>query len=68
MCYECLACESKMASISNLKVGISVGCPLNFQVSSHFKVVGCPLRFPLSCQLFPYIEEVCRLIFYGKIP
>ena len=63
MCYKCLACESKMASILilNLIVGSSVGCPL----FAYLKVVG---GCPLSCLLYRYIEELDSLICMAKFP
>ena len=51
MCYKCLACESKIASILNLIVGSSVGWPLTCPLFPFLKVVGCPL----SCPLYPYM-------------
>ena len=57
MCYKCLACESKMASILNLIVGSSVGCPLNCPLFPYLKEVGCPL----SCPLYQYMEVVDSL-------
>ena len=68
MCYKCLECESKMASIFNLIVGSSVGCTLNCPLFSYLKVVGCPLSCPLSCPLYPYMEEVGSLICMAKFP
>ena len=43
MCYKCLGCESKIASILNLIMG---------------SLVGGPLSCPLSCPLYPYMEVV----------
>ena len=62
MCYKCLACESKMASI--LMEGNSGGCPLNCPLFHYLKVAGCPM----SCPLFPYMEVVGSLICMAKFP
>ena len=67
-CYKCLACESKMASILNLIVDSSVGCPLNCPLFPYLKVVGCPLSCPLSCPLYPYMGVVGSLICMAKFP
>ena len=67
-CYKCLACESKMASILNLIVGSSVGCPLNCPLFTYLKEVGYPLSCPLSCPLYPYMAVVGRLICMAKFP
>ena len=64
MCYKCLACESKMASILNLLMG----SPLNCQLFPYFKVVGSPLSCPLSCPLYSYMEVVGSLIYMAKFP
>ena len=61
-CYKCLTCETKMASIMNLIVGSSVGCPLNCPPFQYLKVVGCPL----SCPLYPYMEVMGSLICMAK--
>ena len=63
-CYKWLACESKMASILNLKVGSSVGCPLNCPLFPYLKVVG----YPLSCPLYPNMAVVGRLICMANFP
>ena len=68
MCYKCPACKSKMASILNLIVGSSVGCPLNCPLFPYLKVVGCPLSCPLSCPLYPYMEVMGNLICMAKFP
>ena len=68
MCYKCLACESKMASILNLIVGGSVGCPPNCPLFPYLKVVGYPLSCPLSCPLYPYMAVVGSLICMAKFP
>ena len=68
MCYKCLACESKMASILNLIVGSSVGCPLNCPQVSYLKIVGCKLNCPLSCLLYPYMKVAGSLICMTKFP
>ena len=65
MCYNFLACESKMASIL---VGSSVVCPLNCPLYPYLKVVGCPLSCTLSCPLYPYMEVVGSLICMAKFP
>ena len=57
-----------MASILNLIVGSSVGCPLNCQLFPYLKVVGYPLSCPLSCPLYPYMEVVGSLICMAKFP
>ena len=67
-CYKCLACESKMASILNLIVGRSVGCPLNCPLFPFLKVVGYPLSCSLSCPLYPYMAVVGSLICMAKFP
>ena len=67
-CYKCLACESKMASILNLIVGSSVGCPLNCPLFPYLKVVGYPLSCLLSCPLYPYMAVVGSLICMAKFP
>ena len=67
-CYKCLACESKMASILNLIVDSSVGCPLNCQLFPYLTVVGYPLTCPLSCPLYPYMAVVGSLICMAKFP
>ena len=67
-CYKCLACESKMASILNLIVGSSVGCPLNCPLFPYLKVVGYQLSCPLSCPLYPYKAVVGSLICMAKFP
>ena len=64
MCYKCLTCESKMASILNLIVRRSVGCPLNCPLFPFLKVVGCPL----SCPLSQYMLVVGSLICMAKFP
>ena len=71
MRYECLACESKMASIFNLIVGSSVGCPLKCPLFPYLKVMGYPLSFPLSCPLlvYPYnYGSSGQPNLHGKIP
>ena len=67
-CYKCLACESNMASILNLKVGSSVGYPLNCPLFPFLKVVGYQLRCQLSCPLYPYMAVVDSLICMAKFP
>ena len=67
-CYKCLACESKMASILNLIVDSSVGCPLNCPLFPYLKVVRYPLSCPLSCQLYLYVAVVGSLICMAKFP
>ena len=57
------ACESKMASILNLIVDSSVGCPLYCQLFPYLKVVGCPLSCPLSWTLYPYIWKKWAALF-----
>ena len=63
-CYKCIACESKMASILNLIVGSSVGCPLNCPLFPYLKVVG----YLLSCPLYPYMAVVGSLICMANFP
>ena len=58
MCYKCLPYESKIASILNLMVGRSVGCPLNYPLFQYLKGVGYPLSCLLSCPLYSYMDEV----------
>ena len=57
-----------MASILNLIVGSSVGCPLNCPLFTYLKVVGYPLSCPLSCPLYPYMAVVGSLICMAKFP
>ena len=57
-----------MASILNLIVGNSVGCPLNCPLFPYLKVVGYPLSCPLSCPLYPYMAVVDSLICIAKFP
>ena len=64
MCYTCLACESKMASILYLIVGSSVGCPL----FPYLKIVACPRSCLLSCPLYLHMEVVGSLICMAKFP
>ena len=68
MCYKCLARESKMASILNLIVCSSVGCPLNIKLFPHLKVVGCLLNCPLTCPQYPYMAIVGTLIYMANFP
>ena len=67
-CYKCLACKSKMASILNLIVGSSVGCPLKCPLFPYLKVVGYPLSCPPSCPLYPYMAVVGSLICMANFP
>ena len=67
-CYKYLACDSKMASILNLVVGRSMGCPLNCPLFPYLEVVGYPLSCPLSCPLYPYMAVVGSLICMAKFP
>ena len=53
-----------MASILNLIVGSSVGCPLNCSLFPYLKIVG----YPLSCPLYPYMAVFGRLICMAKFP
>ena len=57
-----------MASILNLIVGSSLGCPMNFQLFPYYEVVGCPLSRPMSCRLYRYMEVVGNLICMEKFP
>ena len=58
------ACESKMASILNLILGIPVDC----QLFPFLEEVGCPLRCPLSCSLYLYMTVVDSLICMAIFP
>ena len=68
MCYKCLACESKMASILDLIVCSSVGCQLTCPLFPYLKVMDCPPSCPLSCPLYSYMEVVGSLICMSKFP
>ena len=60
MCYKCLACKSKMASILNLIVGSSVGCPLNCPLFPYLKAHELPTISVYRSSGQPYL--------HGKIP
>ena len=66
MCYKCLACESKIASIFNS--GLFSGLPTKLLTFPYLKVVGCPLSCPLSCSLFLFVEVVGNLICMANFP
>ena len=77
MCYECLACESKMAFIFNS--GQLSGLPTELPTISLLESCGLPTELPtelptfsllevVGCPLFPYMEVVGSLICLAKFP
>ena len=76
MCYKCLVCESKMASIFNSGHLDVVCCPLSWPLFPHMEVVGSliwmakfpsaahgqPTPLPTELPTFQYLEAVgCQL-------
>ena len=66
MCYKCLACESKMASIFNS--GQFSGLPTELPTISIFESSWLPTELPTELPLYQYMEVVGSLISMAKFP